>query len=571
MNRWQALLTAILLPILFGLGASVTLALSLDWPLTAAVPWLWYRYVWAMGWTSAAEQTAVVGAVFALVGPLALLARRDHAYFGNARFARSHEVRAAGLKADEGLIMGRQGSKLLRDDGSMHLLTIAPTGGGKGVGVVLPNCLTWPGSALVMDIKYENFELTSGYRAQHQFVYRFSPADPEVRSHRYNPFDAVRPGIAHRVSDLQRLASILVPNPGGSRDAFWQQEARSLFVGLALYILDTDVPHTLGQLYRTLMAEQSLSDIVRHLLRTRTDLDPVCRAALGSFANKADKEQSGVRSTLTAALNLWANPVIDAATSESDFDLGDLRRKPITVYVAVSLDQLPSLAPLLSLFFQQAMAILAQARPGPDEPHQVLFLLDEFASLGRMDVLKDSLAFLRGFAVRICTILQGLGQLDDIYGRAGRESILQNSGLQLLYTANDDTTAEYASERCGTKTIQTMSRNVSTDGRSSRTYSYTGRKLMLSEEVRQLGTEEALLFKEAMRPARVAKVRHYKDRRFRKRLLPPVEVPQMELKPMDPPTFELPKDENAKRKTSELDQLRDLSMQLDRLTTKRAG
>jgi type IV secretion system protein VirD4 len=202
----------------------------------------------------------------------------------------------------------------------------------------------------------------------------------------------------------------------------------------------------------------------------------------------------------------------------------------MTIYVAVSLDQLAPLARLLNLFFQQAISLLTERLPERDERHQVLFLLDEFASLGRMDVLKDSLAFLAGYGVRICTIVQGLGQLDDLYGRAGRESILQNSALQVLFAANDDTTAHYISERLGTQTIRTVARSVPGSGlRGSKTYSSAPRQLLLPEEVRQLGPREALVFKEGARAVRGAKIRYHEEPELRARCRRAAAVPTLEL------------------------------------------
>jgi type IV secretion system protein VirD4 len=237
-----------------------------------------------------------------------------------------------------------------------------------------------------------------------------------------------------------------------------------------------------------------------------------------------------VRSTLTAALSLWANPMIDAATSESDFRLEDLRKTSTTIYVAVSLDQLPFVRPLLQLFFEQAVMLLAQALPGPEERHKVLFLLDEFASLGRMEVLKSSLAFLAGFGVRVCTIVQGLGQLDDLYGRAGRESILQNCALQVFFAANDETTARHVSERLGIRTIRTQTRSFAGGSRlPTKTYGQLGRPLLRPEEVRELGAGELLLFREGMPAVRGRKIRYYRERAFAERGAPPADVPSLDV------------------------------------------
>jgi type IV secretion system protein VirD4 len=512
----------------FGLVSSLALAVLLRTSIADVTPFDFALHAWSVGLRPEVWSAARFGALAAVLAPLLVFARPAVSNFGEARFARRGEIRAAGLLSPTGLLLGRYGGRFLRSGEPLHVLVAAPTRSGKGVGIVVPNLLSWTGSALVLDIKYENHRLTSGHRKRLGPVFRFSPADPEGCSHRYNPLDAVRPGPSHRASDLQRLAAILIPPPPGMKESFWQDEARSLFLGLALYVLDTpQIPHTLGEIYRTLMSPEPLDEVCLGLLCRRDDLDPVCRMTLGSYAHKSEKERSGVRSTLTAALGLWANPVIDAATAASDFDLRDLRRTPMTIYVAVSLDQLGSVTRLLNLFFQQAVTLLAERVPGPDEPHRVLMMLDEFASLGRMDVLKDSLAFLAEFGVRICTVIQGLGQLDDLYGPAGRESILQNCALQVLFAANDETTARYVSERLGTQTIQTVSRSFPGGGqRPTKTVSRTGRALLLPEEVRQLGPEQALIFKEGVRPVLGRKIRYYADPAFsdRQRTMRPVSL-----------------------------------------------
>jgi type IV secretion system protein VirD4 len=176
--------------------------------------------------------------------------------------------------------------------------------------------------------------------------------------------------------------------------------------------------------------------------------------------------------------------MVDAATAASDFDLADLRRRPTTIYVAVSLDQLTSAARLLNLFLQQAISLLTERLPGSDERHRVLLLLDEFTSLGRMDVLKDSLAFLAGYGVRICTIVQGLGQLDDLYGRAGREAILQNSALQVLFAPT--MIRPRATFRSGLEQRRFAPCRGASQAEGSKTYGSTGRALLLPEEVRGL-------------------------------------------------------------------------------------
>ena len=439
------------------------------------------------------------------------------------------EIAHARLQKKRGLLLGKKGGTHLINDEPLHTLVAAPTRSGKGVGIVIPNLLTWNGSVVVLDIKKENYQRTAGYRAAHQKVYMWSPMD--ARSACYNPFDFVAKKGPNRITDIQLLATIVLPTPPRS-DPMWINEARDLFLGLALLVLDDpDVPSTLGQVYRTLKQETDLAEAATLALdQTDFPLDPICRQALANFRNKASKERSGVKSTLTAALNLWANPRIDAATAASDFDLRTFRKQRASVFVGVAQDQLATLAPLLNLFFQQAVATLSHALPGKDEPHDVLFMIDEFPMLGQMDALAKGLALLAGYKIRIVLITQGLGQLKEIYGAAGQDSILQNCALQVFFASNDDTTTNYVSARLGTKTVSIKSRTQSQDWTSASTStSSISRPLMSPEEVRLLDPGKAILFKEGTRPVLAQKIRYYAARLFTRRLLDPPPVPVLKM------------------------------------------
>ena len=139
------------------------------------------------------------------------------------------------------------------------------------------------------------------------------------------------------------------------------------------------------------------------------------------------------------------------------------------------------------MFFQQAVAELSKNMPGENEPHEVLFLIDEFPMLGAMPTLQKGLALLAGYKIRIVLITQGLGQLDEIYGRQATEGILQNCALQVFFASNDDTTTNYISNRLGAKTVRVRSRSQSQDWTSASTStSYIARPLLPPEEVRRL-------------------------------------------------------------------------------------
>ena len=463
-------------------------------------------------------------------------------YFGDARWATRAEIKAALLLRKDGLLLGKVYGRYICNDEPLHALVTAPTRSGKGVGIVIPNLLSWGGSALILDIKQENFNLTSGFRAKHQDVYLFSPDNEQGKSHRWNPLDTIRKDAAHRISDTQRLASILLPSPQNAEASMWIEEARDLFIGLTLYVLDVkSVPATIGEIYRTLKTEHSLDKVLEHILEQhKSALDPACIMAFNNFINKASKEQSGVRSSLSSSLNLWSIPSIDAATSASDFNIEDLRRRPASIYFATGLNQLKPLSRIIRLFFELSIDVLTRQLPTDDERHKVLMVIDEFGSLGKMPVIADNLAFIAGYNLRMLNIIQGLAQLDELYGKPARESMLQNSALQVFFAANDETTTQYVSRRVGDQTIQTESISFGQNTiMGTKSQSYTKTDFLKPEEFRRLCTKEAIIFKEGARPIKVQKLVYFKDKAFKARLYAALDIPKLAMQVIAPPVFDI--------------------------------
>ena len=529
-DRWLMLTGALLALAVFCFAWSTALTLLRGHSLNSMAPWAVVAFMADYGFSGAAGSLLFRSFLMAFVGAgvlvAAFLLNNPPTWYGDARWATNSEISKAGLQKKKGLLLGKTGWRYLRNDEPVHALVAAPTRSGKGVGIVIPNLLTWHDSVLVLDIKKENYQLTATHRAAHQPVYMWSPMDDHSAC--YNPFDFVGEPGPGRITALQKLAEILLPRPEHG-EKMWVNEAQSLFLGVSLLVLDDPSLHsTLGQVYRILMAEDRLNKIAEESL-DNPNLDAACHAALANFKNKAEKERSGVKSSLTSALALWANPNIDAATARSDFDLRTFRRVPASVYVGVGQDQLLTLAPLLNMFFQQAVSELSQNLPTPSEPYEVLLLIDEFPMLGAMPTLQKGLALLAGYKIRIVLITQGLGQLEEIYGRQATEGILQNCALQVFFASNDDTTTNYVSNRLGSRTVQVRSRSQGQDWTTSTTStSYIARPLLPPEEVRRLSPKKAIIFKETARPVLANKLRYYQERGFFSLVAPPPPVPPLE-------------------------------------------
>lgn len=460
----------------------------------------------------------------------------DEKIHGDAKWADEADIRRAKLRARKGLLLGRTGvANYLVADDFQHILLFAPTGSGKGVGFVIPNLLYWEESLICHDIKLENYELSSGYRTEkmgHQ-CFVWNPADPNGVSHCYNPLDWISEKPGQMVDDVQKICNLILPE-----QEFWQNEARSLMLGVILYLLAVpEKINSFGEVVRTMRSDDVVYNLAVVLDTIGGRIHPVAYMNIAAFLQKADKERSGVISTLNSGLELWANPLIDTATATSDFDMQQLKKQKVTVYVGVTPDNLQRLEPLLKVFYQQATDFLTRHMPKKDEPYGVLFMMDEFPSLGEMPQFQIGIAYFRGYRVKLFLIVQDTQQLKGIYEEAGMNSFLSNCYYRVTFSANNIETANMISQLVGNKTVEQISSNkpkFMDMNPASRTQhvSETQRALLLPQEVIQLPRDEQIILVESFAPIRCKKIFYYKDKFFTKRLLPQIPIPTQE--PYDP-------------------------------------
>lgn len=451
--------------------------------------------------------------------------KKKESLHGDAHWASEREVRAARLRERRGMLLGRTGANhyLICDD-FQHILLFAPTGSGKGVGFVIPNLVFWEGSVVCHDIKMENHELTSGYREKkmHQKVFLWNPADPDGRTHCYNPLDWISSKPGQMVDDVQKICNLILPE-----QEFWQNEARSLLLGVILYLCAVpDKICSFGEVVRTMRSDDVVYSLAVVLDTIGKKIHPVSYMNIAAFLQKADKERSGVISTLNSGLELWANPLIDTGTASSDFDLQQLKKQKTTVFVGVTPDNLQRLEPLLKVFYQQATDFLTRKMPGRDEPHGVLFMMDEFPTLGEMKQFQTGIAYFRGYRVKLFLIVQDTQQLKGIYEDAGMNSFLSNSYYRITFSANNIETAKLISELVGNKTVKQYSQNKPKFldfNPQSRTMneSEVQRALLLPQEVITLPRDEQIILIESTAPIKTKKIFYYSDPFFMKKVYNP--------------------------------------------------
>ncbi|HEX4376617.1 MAG TPA: type IV secretory system conjugative DNA transfer family protein, partial [Steroidobacteraceae bacterium] len=436
-------------------------------------------------------------------------------------------------------IVGKYKGEYLKYYGQDFLMTAAGTRSGKGTSLVIPNLLTYPDSVVVEDIKEENYHYTSGYRrACGHETYLWAPFSEDGRSHAYNPLEYIagRPAYA-RVGDVMTIGEHLYPSNVDARLKYWNDNARNLFIGIVLYLLETpSLPCTFGEVLRQASGKgRAIREHISSIVSTRADaahatdglpaLTFECLDALNRFLSQSKEAFANIVSTMTAPLNVFSNPVVDAATSRSDFNLADVRKKRMSIYVGIKPGDLKAGALLVNLFFSQLIDLNTRELPAenPALKYQCALILDEFAAPGKIDIIDTANPFIAGYNLRLMLIFQGMSQIEDpkLYGKHGAETLAINCKMRSLYAPRTVKESEEYSKMLGTFTYMARSRSRSR-GRSSSTStneSEYGRALMMPQELRALKHNKQIITMEGCDPILCEKAFFYEDAELVDRLV----------------------------------------------------
>ncbi|SDH00052.1 type IV secretory system conjugative DNA transfer family protein [Sulfitobacter delicatus] len=506
------------------------------------------------------EKVNLIIGGFALAGMLlsAVLSGSALTRFGRTHWQKAAEMARNGFfgKPGTGFILGKMGKpksrgKLITSKVFPHALIVAPTGRGKTTGFVIPNLLTFKGSAVVLDVKGENFEHTARHRASEgDKVFRFAPTDwHDRRSHRYNPllriFELDDPD--RKQMELQLLASLFL-QADSDRVQGLLKGGIDLFVAAGLLAFERKRP-TLGEIYRI---SASGGNKQKEFMKRRDEVQN--RAAKLIFERLAstnnDTLTSYVSLLMTSGLDQWSNPAIDAATVESDFDFRTIRKKPFTVYLVVAPNMVKPMAPLIRLFFSDLISSLQDKEPGKDEPWPVMIMLDEFNRLGKMPIVVESIETLRSYKGHLAIVTQTIPALDEIYGENTRRALQGNAGVKLYLTPSDEKTVEELSKAVGktTKRVVTRSRSIGRNPFEGRSMSERTEEtsLLPEDEARRMPLNDIVMVVDAQMPIRAKRIQYYDDPFFKaihsaqKGELP---FPERSLKAVEPEIAEEPEEE----------------------------
>lgn len=510
----------------------------------------WYAFdayaplVFAKGGQIAAG-SGFLGCAFAVAGSVwrGRQAKRLTTY-GSSRWSNTRDLKRAGLFEARGVFLGRTDDNYLRHDGPEHVMAFAPTRSGKGVGLVVPTLLSWTESAVIHDIKGENWEITSGWRSTFSHCLLFDPTNPA--SAKYNPLLEVRKG-RNEVRDVQNIADILVDPEGAlERRNHWEKTGHALLVGAILHVLYAEKEKTLASV------ASFLSDPSRSFERTlwvmmstnhlgpdngsgdTARCHPVVAQAARELLNKSENERSGVLSTAMSFLGLYRDPTVAEVTSSCDWRIADLIEgdKPVSLYLVVPPSDISRTKPLVRLILNQIGRRLTEkldSEPGDPSFRQVLLMLDEFPALGRLDFFESALAFMAGYGLRAFLIAQSLNQIEKAYGP--NNSILDNCHVRVAFATNDERTAKRISDALGSTTEMRSMRNYAGHrlapwlAHVMVSRQETARQLLTPGEVMQLPQDEEIILISGLSPIRAKKLRYFQDGNFSGRVSPPPALP----------------------------------------------
>ena len=460
----------------------------------------WIRGIWTFDIVLLAACACAALSFYALS-----LTRGIPVTHGSARFRRGQELRT--FHREEGLIVGRDGpnGKLLRYDGPGHLLTIAPTRAGKGVGAIIPNLLTADRPAIVIDPKGENFAVSRRTRSTFGPVYVLDPfGTTGVHGVAYNPLTGIDPDGDRFLEDATDIAEAIVSDPGGDGGAaHWNEEARALITGLILHCASSEPPEYrhLGRVREYLTLPPDGTELLLAAMQENTAAGGLVARAANRRLQQNEREASSILSTAQRHTHFLDSPLLSASLSRTDFTFREVAEKCGSVFLVLPPDRLHAHARWLRLLTGRALVELMR---DTESRKPVLLMLDECAALGRMKPIEQALGLAAGYRVQLWSIFQDLHQLRATYGRTA-ETFLSNAGIVQVFNVNDVDTARWVSTTLGNRTVPTSVRGFS---------AWTGRPLLTSDEISSMDPDRMLILPQEGRPILAWKPRYYTDAEF---------------------------------------------------------
>jgi type IV secretion system protein VirD4 len=452
---------------------------------------------------------------------------------GSATFAAPADIAAARLNAGA-LLMGRNETGLLRYNGEGHLLTFAPTGAGKSVSVVVPNLLTYPGSVVCIDPKGAIPAITAARRrALGHNVLLFDPFEEVERATRangrpdlwpalprssYNPLSHLDP-LSRAVADDARVLAGSLIKQENDKNRYFSDSARSALEGMILFLLASGGRERLTVENLLNFAADSRENFENSwvpMMQKKDDFGGKIKRLANQIEDFTGEGGAAIWSTLRRSIGELDSEMLGQVMRPSSHDFRTLKTataqdRPTTVYLVLPAHALNTHGAWLRLMLTAIMRQLSDARTSQ---YPVLFLVDECATLGRLELLETAVGLMRGYGMKLWLIFQDLPQLKTLYADRW-QSFISNSGVRQFFNVNDVETADFVSQYLGDETRVVQSENIGLLGQpSTSSVSMISRRLLMSDEVRRLDEQQQILLYERQKPVRAQKLSYWQDSEF---------------------------------------------------------
>lgn len=474
--------------------------------------------------------------------------RRRIPVFAPEAWGKKIDARKASIlkSGHQGVILGKWDRSTLSYGGPEHQIVAGASRSGKGAGHVIPTLLNWHESVFVYDPKAECYDITGAFRSKfsHAFYLNFTRRDTAA----YNPLDMIRKGDME-IADIQNIVSIL-HDPAGTK------EEPNFFDRAAMTVLTAIIMHTL---YASPPAQKNLAGVRTAIMRGDATIAEMASmahyyrpdaASDDGFAHDEAGQQIPVQipevaligdrllampprlrgdilETALSYLTVWADPIVAEMTSRTDFTPGDLvcSDHPASLYLQVPPADDDRLKPLtrliLSQFAAQLMIELDRDAENRPKRHKLLFLIDEFPSLGKLGFFSRNMRVMAGYGIKAMLTVQSFKDIIDAYGP--NNTILDNCHVTVAFASADNETARKISEMIGEPIEHRVSYSTATgdrgifQGRNTRSVAETQRKLLEPGEVRQLPYDTQLILVTGSKPFKTKKIRYWLEEPWKSR------------------------------------------------------
>lgn len=406
-------------------------------------------------------------------------------------------------------ILSKFNNELIRDNSYMGALLFAPTATGKGVAHIIPELLSWDNSLIIHDIKGENFDLTSGYREKvlKQKIFLYNPL-ANSNTHSYNPLNKVFDNQTDIINEINQILKVLLPNNDVSTN-----EAKYLITSIILYLnITKEHKKTLGEIFRILQKEDLeyfLDTIVKN---NKEKINTLAITYINGFLKKSENDKQIIKNIALNSLSLWSNPNIDKNTEKSDFNASNFTDEKSSLYLVVLPGDITQLKQLLIIIYTQLISSLTAIKiKDMNKQNGTLLILDEFPTLGKLDIITDVITYARGYKLKLLLVIQNIDQLTNVYGQDAVNTIVCNCPIKICFGTNNENTANLISNLLGKQII------VNEDN------SKVVEPLFIPQEIMQLPKDEEIIIINDLN-IKANKIFYYKDFDFAERLMGPAKI-----------------------------------------------